>query len=155
MIKDALAVYAGSQVQAAGALIHALDTGRWLVVKRSKQVDDGNCWCSVGGKIVRGESAKQAARREIGEEIGYWGEMRLYPALVYEESWLRFYNHIGVVDKEFVPQLNWESQSHQWIQDLEKVPKPVHFGLKALLADSKSQRLIERVRAKSTEYSAT
>jgi 8-oxo-dGTP pyrophosphatase MutT (NUDIX family) len=144
MIKDLKAVYAGEQVQAAGILFIAHDTKNVLTVYRSPQVVDGNCWCSVGGKIESGETPEQAAVREAKEEIGYDGAVILEPAFVYEDAKLRFNNFIGLVRFQFFPELNWESDGYAWTT-LENVPKPWHYGLVSLLADSHSSEAITRM----------
>ena len=77
-IKEKNVQYAGpdgNQVQAAGALIFAADTGNVLIVYRSSDCVDPNLWCGAGGKIEPGEDPMQASRREIEEELGYKGKM--------------------------------------------------------------------------------
>ncbi len=47
-------------------VIHALDTGRVLMLQRR---DDPDFWQSVTGSIEEGETALQAALREVNEEV--------------------------------------------------------------------------------------
>lgn len=137
-------VAANGQTKAAGGLIIAADTGNVLTVLRSYKVEDGRTWCGVGGKLEEGETPVVAARREIEEEIGYNGSMQLLPAFVYDTSELLFYNFIGVVPTQFVASLNWESDGYGWTP-LKDIPKPIHYGLAALLKDTKSAATIQRV----------
>lgn len=53
---------------AAGALIDG--RGRVLVSKRADQAHQGGLWEFPGGKLEPGETAKQALRRELREELG-------------------------------------------------------------------------------------
>lgn len=135
-----------NRVEAAGALIFARDTKKWLIALRSPEVLDGNLWCGVGGKIEAGETPVEAARREIWEEIGYGREndepLALYPAYVYESDVLKFYNFIGVVPRQFEPSLNWETATTRWV-DINEIPEPRHYGLVALLNDPKTKALVE------------
>lgn len=130
-IKDATAVYAGEQLQAAGVLAFSSD-GNALVVYRSANVTDGCCWCGVGGKIEHGETPEEAARREFMEEAGIHPPEILIPALVYETPKLKFTNYIGVLKGQPFPRLNWESDGYAWAK-LHALPAPFHYGLTALL----------------------
>ena len=133
-----------SPLRAAGGFIIAADTLNVLTVLRSHKVDDGRCWCGVGGKIDGDETPEEAARREIFEEIGYGGPLKLLPALIYESDTLQFYNYVGVVPKQFIATLNWESDGYAWTR-LSDIPTPFHFGLDALLNDKRSASLVAKV----------
>lgn len=52
-----------------GAVIRD-EGGRVLLCQRPEEKRHGGLWEFPGGKILRGESILQAARREIGEELG-------------------------------------------------------------------------------------
>lgn len=143
--------WGSDHITAAGALIIAADSLKVLTVLRSHQVDDGGVWCGVGGKIDGLETPEQAARREIAEEVGYSGPMSLTPALLFENDWLTFHNFIGVVPKQFIATLNHESDGYSWT-DLEKIPRPFHFGLQSLLSDADSYTKILQTFTRSADH---
>lgn len=107
------------------ALAAARNDGEYLVVERSEENTSSGCWGFVSGKFEDGESAEDAAVRELEEEVdleaevletgdfyigegelGYW---RLFPVLLETDS--------REVD------LNWELSDRRWIEpdDLEKL----------------------------------
>ena len=146
-------ILAKAPLRAAGALIVAADTLSVLTVLRSAKVADGSCWCGVGGKIEKGETPLIAARREIAEEIGYADEMRLLPAFEYKSEDLVFYNFIGLVPKQFIAKLNWESDGYAWTP-VEQIPKPYHYGLVSLLKNARTQKLLLSIQSKNTNRDA-
>lgn len=119
----------------AGAVLLAKDTGRLLVLRRSANVEEPGTWGTAGGAIDSREDPEKAARREIREELGYEGGIKLYPAYVFQRGTFRYYNFIGVVPEEFKPKLNWENDRYRWVAP-NKLPKPIHFGLEALMRES-------------------
>lgn len=140
-IKEQNVQYAGpdgNQVQAAGALIFAADTGNVLIVYRSSDCVDPNLWCGAGGKIEPGEDPMQASRREIEEELGYKGKMTQIPIYTYEKPELKFHNFLGVVPKQFHPTLNWETHGHVWCHPDHVPTERRHYGLDAVMKDEHS-----------------
>jgi len=129
----------------AGAIIIARSTGRLLLPKRSSEVLEPNTWGVWGGAIDPTEDPKEAARREIAEECGYTGNIELLPLYLYKDSnsGFRYFNFLGVVDKEFKPRLDWENSTSGWF-NLRKLPTPLHFGLLAVLRDSNSLNTIQK-----------
>jgi 8-oxo-dGTP pyrophosphatase MutT (NUDIX family) len=125
--------------QGAGILPIARTTGRILLNFRSKYVNEGQQFGVWGGKVDE-DNLEMAARREFIEETEYSGNLQLIPAYRYSEPGFIYQNFIGIVDKEFDPELNWESEGFKWvsIQELSSV-RPMHFGLVALLRNSGSQ----------------
>ena len=105
-----------------------------------------------GGKIDLGEddefertlsvdaSVEAAAKREFIEETEYNGDIKLIPAYVYRDGSFAYHNFFGLVDYEFEPELNWETQSYKWMtyEELKALPKK-HFGLVALLKNSSKE----------------
>lgn len=126
----------------AGILPVCRTTGRVLVGLRSRQVMEPNTWGTFGGKldIDEGidESIKEAALREMEEELGFFDHINLVNAYVYNDnSRFSYHNFFGVVEREFEPQLNWEHAKAVWmtIEQLLELPGQ-HYGLKALLENS-------------------
>lgn len=128
----------------AGCLFQALDTGRICIAHRSKYVEQPDTWGTWGGAIDDNETPESAARREAHEEAGYSGEMKLLPMFVFKhESGFTYYNFLALVKNEFKPNLDWESQGYVW-SEYGDWPSPLHPGLKLLLADPDSARLLQK-----------
>lgn len=137
--------------QAAGVLVCAEDTGRFLVSMRSPYVMEPNTWGIISGKIDEDEDPETAVKRELHEETGYNGPVDLIPAYVYqdeeagavdefgetEEVGFTFYNFVGKVPTEFDPSTDWETEYFEWmtLDELQNA-SPKHFGLDALLSNS-------------------
>lgn len=119
----------------AGILLIAKDTGRLLLVLRSKYVNEPGTWGIPGGKIDDEESPNSAALREAQEELGYSGTIDTIPAHVFKAGNFRFYNFLGVIPTEFKPTLNWENSDANWFS-LSDLPSPLHFGVQSLLTNS-------------------
>jgi len=121
----------------AGVLPICKKTGRILVAYRSKYVNEPHTWGIFGGKLDEedGEDDLQVvAKREFVEETGFSGDVRLIPAYIYKAKGFEYHNFIGILDDEFEPELDWETEKTKWINfdELEKL-YPKHFGLKALV----------------------
>lgn len=126
----------------AGILPVCNTTGRVLVGLRSRHVMEPNTWGTFGGKldIDEGidESIKEAAMREMEEELGFFDHINLVDAYVFKDgNRFSYHNFFGVVPREFEPQLNWENSKAVWmtVEQLFDLPQQ-HFGLKALLQHS-------------------
>lgn len=122
--------------QGAGILLIAKDTGRLLLVLRSPEVNEPNTWGLPGGAIEDSENPSSAARREAREEVGFSGNLQLYPAYVFASKAFRYHNFVGVIDREFEPSLDWENSDAGWF-DLKDLPSPLHFGVQALFQNSR------------------
>lgn len=126
----------------AGCIILALDTGKICLPLRSQYVEQPNTWGTWGGAIDQGESPEVAAMREVREEAGYTGPIKLIPLYVFEHSsGFKYYNFLALVEEEFKPKLDWETQNYGWFE-YGNWPKPLHNGLKLLLNDSSSAQKI-------------
>jgi 8-oxo-dGTP pyrophosphatase MutT (NUDIX family) len=123
-------------------LVFAKETGRFLIDHRSHEVREPHTWGVWGGAIDSNEDPKMAAEREVREETGYRGSLEMIPAYVFTQQTFRYSNFIGIVDTEYRPSLGWESQGYRWCKYGEW-PTPMHFGLKALLSDPKTQEIIK------------
>ena len=117
----------------AGILPIAKDTGRILLPLRSKYVNEPNTWGVWGGKIESGENPKEAALREFKEETKYHGSVEMIDAYVFKAKGFSYYNYIGILDNEFNPSLDWETESYEWVEFEDLNNYDLHFGLNGLL----------------------
>lgn len=150
--------YWGSE--AAGCIFIAKDTGRILLAKRSSEEDpemgvmEPGTWGTWGGKVDWGENPKDAVVREVEEEVGYDGEYKLAFLWTYSdpEEGFEYHNFLALVPHEFKPKLNWENESSRWVE-FGEWPKPLHFGLKALIqnAGEKIHKVVILIKKKHSE----
>lgn len=130
----------------AGTLFMARDTCRFLIQRRSRFVNEPHTYGIVGGKVDKEETIEEALYREIEEETEYEGDVDFIPAYVYETPTksFRYHNFLGIVEKEFTPKDNWESDGYKWLE-LDKIKEldNLHFGLKALLEES--EKIIKKI----------
>lgn len=134
----------------AGCIPIAADTGRLLLMHRSREVEQPHTWGTCGGAIDRGDDPKGAAIRELAEEAGYHGPIiEMIPLFVFKKESFRYFNFLAVVESEFDPRLNWESQDAEWVE-FGDWPEPLHFGVSAVLNDPKSVKTIQAVIARAT-----
>ena len=135
--------------QGAGCIILAKSTKRILLPHRSRSVQEQNTWGVWGGAIDSDEIPKEAAKREVQEEAGYDGIAEMIPLSVFEKenkdgTIFNYHNFLAIIDKEFVPKLNWETQDYKWV-DFGDWPQPLHFGLQSLLTKD-SQKIKEIIK---------
>jgi 8-oxo-dGTP pyrophosphatase MutT (NUDIX family) len=120
---------------AAGVLLVAADTGRVLLGLRSPEVRTPGVWSIIGGGVDEGETPKQAAVRELDEEVGYSGKIQRWkkgPTL--GSDTMPFFTYVGFVRHEFTPMINWEHTDAAWF-DPNDLPEPLHPTLKAFIED--------------------
>ncbi len=117
-----------TEPQAAGCIIVARDTGRWCLQQRSEAVTDPGVWSTWGGGREPGESVTRCVRRELAEESGYQGPVRLEPV----DSNSMYATFLAHVPYEFEPELNSESQDYRWSEP-DDLPEPLHPGLQQTL----------------------
>lgn len=113
-----------------------------MLCHRSEYVEQPGTYGTWGGAIDSGENPEKAAKREVYEETGYQGHVELVPLYVFKSGTFSYYNFAAVVDREFVPELDWESQGYVWC-NYGEWPSPLHFGLVSLLNDQKSIETIK------------
>ena len=119
--------------QGAGCIILCRSTKRFLLPLRSSYVLEPNTWGVWGGAIDSDEDPQVSAKRELTEEAGYSGMVEMVPLSIFQKDSFRYFNFLAIVDEEFTPQLNWETQEFTWTE-LDNFPEPLHFGLKWLLS---------------------
>lgn len=112
-----------------GALIYSRSTKRYLFLLRNQKRHAGS-WGLVGGGVELGESAVEALRREIIEEIGLIEIEKIIPLEKFtaDNTNFEYHTYVLVVDKEFVPQLNEEHRGYAWTT-ISDHPKPLHPGV--------------------------
>jgi len=113
---------------AAGIILYAEDTGRYGLQQRSDSINDGGLWAAWGGGREPGESLEQCARRELGEESGYTGPIKL-KRLAENPRYVTF---IGIVPHEFEPRPDPEWKDFCWVEAGDW-PSPMHPGVAAAL----------------------
>ena len=131
--------------RAAGVIFLAKSTGRFMLAHRSSKVLEPDTWGTWGGAIDQAETPVRACLREIKEETGYTGRVKLFPLYVFKHgSGFTYYNFLAVVPSEFTPVFNWETQGSDWVP-FKKWPHPLHPGAAKLLQDGPSLNLMQRV----------
>ncbi len=130
---------------AAGALIVAENSGRFLIAHRAEGTLQPNTWGTWGGAIDRGETPEQTVLRELQEEADFTSETKeILPLYVFKhESGFCYNNFLVVVSDEFEPVLNWEMQQFGWFH-FGDWPNPLHFGLQQLLQDEDSLGVLKK-----------
>lgn len=135
---------------AVGCLLLAADTLNFSFQLRSADSDAPNCYSCWGGSIDGNEEAFQALRRELREETGYSGEMRIYPLMTYydQDRAFYYYNNLVLIPKQFKinppPEFAKESAGNTWVP-FNEWPDPLHPGLQALLDDRTSMSTVEQI----------
>ena len=119
--------------EGAGILFICNATGRVLLALRSRWVDEPGVWGIPGGGVEPGESPLEGALREVEEEIGWDGNARIHHAHTFRgPNGFRYYNFVGMVNQEFDPAINWESEVAGWFHPNE-LPSPLHRGVEELM----------------------
>jgi 8-oxo-dGTP pyrophosphatase MutT (NUDIX family) len=120
----------------AGILPFCNETKRFLIGFRSRLVSVPFKWGLFGGNIEN-DSIKEGALREFKEETKFKGNIELIDGYIFKESRFIYYNHIGLIDFEFKPKLNWEHTEFKWLTYEELLSqKNKHFGLEEFLVNS-------------------
>lgn len=130
----------------AGCIMVAKDTGRILIAHRaSKGVEEPETWGTWGGAVDSSNTFEETVIKEVEEECGYHGSLNLVPIYKFvHTSGFVYQNFIAIIDAEFTPQLNWESQGYEWCE-FGDWPHPLHPGLQKVFADSASMNTLEKI----------
>jgi len=129
---------------AAGCILMAADTNRFNLQLRSSGSDTPNTWGMWGGSCDNNEEQGDTVIRELQEETGYNGPVKLFPLYVFRDMNRGFvyYNFLGVVPEEFTLKTNSESAGTSWFK-FPNWPGDLHPGLKTCLNDKYSYRILE------------
>jgi 8-oxo-dGTP pyrophosphatase MutT (NUDIX family) len=121
----------GDPVRAAGVLLinHADDGERVLFVRHA----DRGTWEFPGGGIEDGETAEEAATREVSEEIGATPYGRLSLLMRDRLTGVDYSTFIGRTASMIEPNLSDELTDWQWAKPNEP-PEPLHPGVRLSLA---------------------
>lgn len=118
----------------AGCLVHARSTGRYLVALRSQDVLEPGTWGTWGGAVPNGADPVESVLRELDEETGFRGQADMVHVWRYSDgaSGFTYDTYVAIVEDEFEPVLNWESDGFAWVEEGEW-PEPLHYGLREVL----------------------
>ena len=125
---------------AAGVLPYCEKTQRVLLNYRSEYVNEPHTWGIWGGKLDGDEDIKDAVIREFYEESNFNDDIKLIDAFIFKSGGgFEYYNFIGIIENEFTPELDWESENFKWVTIEELYEQDnLHFGLETLLKESKN-----------------
>jgi 8-oxo-dGTP pyrophosphatase MutT (NUDIX family) len=123
-----------NNLRAVGGMLLARETSRVLYLLRDQDTYS-NTWGLVGGKVEQGETAMDALRREMIEELGRLPDiLKTIPVELFtsEDGHFQYHTYVCVIDHEFIPQLSSEHKGYCWCA-LDAAPKPLHPGLYSAL----------------------
>jgi 8-oxo-dGTP pyrophosphatase MutT (NUDIX family) len=121
-------------IRAAGMMLITGPAGKALFLRRA----DTGLWAFPGGHIEAGETAEEAAEREVREEIGptphsnpkLWIRRIKTDDATGEE--VDFTTFAATVNNEFIPTLDAEHTAWTWAS-VESPPEPLHPGAKVAI----------------------
>ena len=116
----------------AGCLFLGLSSGNVLIGKRSEEVMEPGTWGTWGGKVDDGENPVEALERELREECGFNKQADYIGVCVFREGEFEYHNYLVIVNQEFQPTLNDETDDFEWTS-IDNLPQPLHFGLEDAL----------------------
>lgn len=130
------------QFKGVGAVIVSKASGKVLTVLRSPKESYPMTWTFAGGRSERDESVIDTLLRELKEELQLTEVEKVLPLHRYQSRSKDFIYDtlIVLVDKEFVPVLNWENSGYAWT-DIENLPGPLHPKTRQMM---NSSRLINK-----------
>ncbi len=143
-----LRLHAGRETsKGAGALYYSEATGKFLILLRSDDGDDGNVWCCLGGGVDPDDKDDEfTVRREAFEEAGLDMDT---PTQFYHlgdkhyDDGFTFRNFLGIIEDEFLPIINHEHKSFQWC-DWHEFPENMHEGMMSVLNTPEAQRVLHK-----------
>src|SRR6516225_5646567 len=111
--------------------------GKILLLQRGNGGDFPGHWAFPGGHIERGETAEQAARREVYEEARFLYEAPLAKIAVSSDGYFTTFG--AILPGQFAAVLNDESSGWGWY-DPDLLPQPMHPGTLAVLESDAYKR---------------
>lgn len=143
---ESLAIEPPEHSYGAGLLFICPSTKRVLLALRSHEEEDGDVWCSLGGKGEAGETPMKTAVREVYEE-GHISpdqyQVVQSPLHVNQNTpKFKFFNFLAIAPVEFTPQLNDEHTQFGWFTPEEMNSLKLHFGTKAIFSDTEKLKVI-------------
>jgi 8-oxo-dGTP pyrophosphatase MutT (NUDIX family) len=121
-----------------GAIIVSETTGKVMTVLRSMQESHPGTWTFAGGRVEVDEQPADALKRELIEELKLKEFKKMLPLHSYQSRSKDFIydTYIVLVDKEFIPELNWENAGYAWT-DIDALPSPLHPKVRQMLSSSR------------------
>jgi len=142
----------GNDIKNTGAGITLLCpvSRRLLLGLRSPESEhEPETWCNFGGHMQHGETALQAALREMNEEAELRPEKIIENPIYTEENNkgedkdFKFYNFLGIVSNEVEAVLNHEHLDYNWYR-LSEIPYiNLHSGFKKIFKDANAMQIIK------------
>ena len=130
------------QFRGVGAIILSEGTGKVMTVLRSSRETYPDTWTFAGGKVEADETPVDALRRELEEELQLTKIKKITPLHRYQSRSKDFVydTFVVLVNKEFVPELNWENSGYAWTS-IDTLPNPLHPKARKMISSS---RLIKK-----------
>lgn len=104
-------------------IVYDKSTKEYLMARRSKSVNNPGKWNFFGGGIDKGETAKDAAVREMFEESGIKVRKKELHKLGKDKSNRNYF--LWIVDKRPIPKLNDEHDKVKWFSK-DALPKSIN-----------------------------
>ena len=136
-----------NKIICSGTLFYALDTKRFLLLYRTNNGNNSNCWGLVGGKNEGCETPWEGLQREIEEEVGFLPSIvKTIPleTFVSNDEKFNFHTYLVVIREEFLPTLNHEHDGYAWTS-FGQWPKTLHQGLRNTLQNKTNLTKLETV----------
>lgn len=103
---------------ASGILPIHIESKQICLAWRSDKVAEGNCWGTIGGGVKAGMTLEEGALAELGEEVGYYGEIELHLIHVLRHKQLTYHTFAGIVPVRFEfnpePEYAYENDRMIW-----------------------------------------
>jgi 8-oxo-dGTP diphosphatase len=109
-----------------GIAIKCKKTDKILLLKRNHNPYK-DYWALLSGKVDKNEEPMEAMIREIREEIGLDAlklEIRVVSSEINHTTNTQFTFYLGIINDEFVPNLNKENSEYKWVKSNE-LPTPL------------------------------